>query len=85
MSKFDTKELLEKIKELEALNEKHLDTIHSYDMTQLRLKADLFNEQEHYKILKESYDRVFKFIEKEFNVTQQDAFDKFLNWMNENE
>jgi hypothetical protein len=45
------------------------------------LKAKLFNEQEHYKLLKENYDNVFKFIAKELKCDVDDAFEKYKEFL----
>jgi len=41
------------------------------------LEADLFNEKEHYKCLKQNYDDVFKFIDAKYGIT----FNDFMKWL----
>ena len=45
-----------------------------------KLEADLFNEQQHYGTLKESYDRLYEYLAHVQGVSQVVACDNFLNW-----
>lgn len=46
-----------------------------------QLEHRLFNEQEHYAVLKDNYDEVFNFIAHKYNTTPEQEFESFIEYV----
>ena len=46
-----------------------------------KLKAELFNQKEHYEVLKENYDNVFIFMAEKTDRTITECFDRYKDWL----